>query len=93
MNYIPIIVLGIVVHFIGAVITACIILKLEEGKPKPEYPDEEECIELISFAWELALIVFIIYAIIMSPCWIAKWMCNHKSHKNNLDDTKSYEHF
>lgn len=93
MNYIPIIFLGIVLHFIGAVITACIILKLEGDKPKPEYPDEEECIELISFAWELALIVFVIYVLIMSPCWIAKWICNHGTHKNNLDYTKSYEHF
>ena len=92
MNYIPIVALGIVLHFIGAVITACIELKLEKGKPKPEYPDEETCIELISFAWELALIVFVVYAIIMSPCWIAKWICNHKSNKDDLDNT-SYEHF
>ena len=92
MNYIPIIVLGIVLHFIGAVITACIMLKLEEGKPKPEYPDEEECIELISFAWELCLIVFIIYAIIMSPCWIAKKLCSNTLNENESSN-KSYEHF
>lgn len=86
MNYIPIIALGVVLHFIGAVITACIILKLDENKPKPQYPDEEECIELVSFVWELALLILLVFGVINFPVWLAKKICSHKLNKDDLDN-------
>ena len=65
MNYIPIIALVVLLHFIGAVITAVILLKVTEHDPKPEYPDEGRCIELESFLWEFVLIIYLLLAIIL----------------------------
>lgn len=93
INIIPLIALGIILHFVGAVITACILLKLEESKPKPEYPDEETCIELEAFLWELVVIAGILIVIMLSPYWIAKKIYSYTKDKKVLDDTKSYEHF
>ena len=67
MNYIPIIALAVLLHFMGAVITAVILLKVDEHSPKPEYPDEERCIELESFLWEFVLIIYVLMAIVLSP--------------------------
>lgn len=85
MNYIPIITLAVLLHFIGAVITAVILLKVAEHDPKPEYPDEERCIELESFLWEFVLVIYLLLAIILSPCWLGKIIYN------NIKNHKSYE--
>jgi hypothetical protein len=85
MNYIPIIALGIVLHFIGAVITAAILLKVTEHDPKPEYPDEERCIELESFLWEFVLIIYLLLAIILSPYWLGRLL------HNNIQKYKFYK--
>lgn len=87
MNYIPIITLVVLLHFIGAVITAVILLKLAEHDPKPEYPDEERCIELESFLWEFVLIIYLLLAIILSPYWLGKIIYNNiKNHKSYEDE-------
>ena len=90
MNYIPIIALVVLLHFIGAVITAVILLKVAEHDPKPEYPDEERCIELESFLWEFVLIIYLLIAIILSPYWLGKLIYNsiqkHKSYEDTYPD-------
>lgn len=85
MNYIPIIALGIVLHFIGAVITAVILLKVTENDPEPEYPDEGRCIELESFLWEFVLVIYLLLAIILSPYWLGRLLYN------NIQKYKFYE--
>lgn len=85
MNYIPIIALVVLLHFIGAVITAVILLKVTEHDPKPEYPDEGRCIELESFLWEFVLIIYLLLAIILSPYRLGKIIYD------NIKNHKSYE--
>ena len=90
MDYIPIITLTVLLHFIGAVITAVILLKVAEHDPKPEYPDEERCIELESFLWEFVLVIYLLLAIILSPYWLGKLIYNsiqkHKSYEDTYKD-------
>lgn len=90
MNYIPIIALAVLLHFMGAVITAVILLKVDEHNPKPEYPDEERCVELESFLWEFVLVIYVLMAIILSPYWLGKIIYNsiqkHKSYKDTYED-------
>lgn len=90
MNYIPIITLAVLLHFIGAVITAVILLKVAEHDPKPEYPDEGRCIELESFLWEFVLIIYLLIAIILSPYRLGKLIYNsiqkHKSYEDTYKD-------
>lgn len=87
MDYIPIVALAVLLHFMGAVITAVILLKVAEHDPKPEYPDEERCIELESFLWEFVLIIYVLIAIILLPYWLGKIIYNNiKNHKSYEDE-------